>query len=162
MFKIYLSFHNNNKIERFLKDFIHRVCINNDLKVVKMNQENTHSNLGRIGRNLAFAIVLVFSFFGMVVFGIIVHEYSHYSDYKGEVTKSELALVLPQSFSELSNFNAGYFKFSYSSENKDKIQEIAQTTEAKAYLINILVFLVFDICLLAVIINQVRQSRRER
>lgn len=111
---------------------------------------------------IAFSIIILFSFLGILFFGVIVHEYSHYFDYRGKVTDEELCgLSLPK-FTENSldlDSALGFYKFSYNEANSKEIQEIDKTTETKAYFINFIIFLAFDACIAIVIIQRFRTKK---
>jgi len=111
---------------------------------------------------LAFGILILFSLVGMLVFGIVIHEYSHYLDYKGEVTTTEFcALSLPSDTTSLNlGSSLGFYNFQYNNTNKAQVEKIGKTTEIKAYFLDFILFLAFDICLAIVIINRIKINKQ--
>ena len=112
---------------------------------------------------IAFSIIILFSLVGLFLSSIIIHEYSHYFDYRGKVTNDELCgLQLPKITENSIDFTntLGFYKFSYNENTSKEIQEISKTTETKAYFINFIIFLAFDICLAIVIIQRVRMRKQ--
>lgn len=92
-----------------------------------------------------FFFVFVFFFmFGLGMFSYAVHEFSHKFDYKQYVEEDYLCLVnLPK----LEWTSAGaYYEFRFNESYRDEVDAIGQTTEWKAYTIQIIIMLV---CLLA-------------
>lgn len=115
-----------------------------------------------IAEKLAFTIIILFSLIGLILSSIIIHEYSHYFDYRGLVNEDQLCgLSLPKITENSFSLNSaiGYYSFSYNQEDEKEIKEIGKTTETKAYFLNFLIFLAFDICLAVVIINRIRGTK---
>jgi small-conductance mechanosensitive channel len=116
----------------------------------------------KIAEIIAFSILVLFSVIGMIISGIIVHEYSHYWDYNGEVSNEQICgLNLPKPGNSFSLSNSlGYYSFTYNENDKEKIEEIEKTTEIKAYFVSFLVFLIFDVCLAIVIIGRIHLRKQ--
>lgn len=106
---------------------------------------------------ITLVFLVLFAMIGAGQVAIIVHEYSHYNDYKElNVTDNQMCgLVLPTNISKWSNWSyfeeqpAGYYEFYINSSNptiEKKYEQISSYTEVKAYIISALVFIFFMIC----------------
>jgi hypothetical protein len=98
---------------------------------------------------VAILVIALFGLFGALVFGAILHEYSHSYDFKDIAENEKICgFVLPNKinkvFSEL-----GYYSFSMNNteQNTEKLEKIGKYTEFKAYVITFLVLLVFVVSL---------------
>ena len=115
-----------------------------------------------IAERIAFSVVILFSFIGLLLSSIIIHEYSHYFDYRGKVVDEEICgLSLPKITENSFNLNTvlGFYSFSYNQKDSKEIQEIGKTTEIKAYFLNFIIFLAFDICLAIVVIQRIKMRK---
>ena len=100
--------------------------------------------------------LFLFALFGATFVGIILHEYSHYNDFKGlNVTDNEICgIALPIKWTNLSDFMyspIGYYSFRLNDSSPityQKYTSIDKDTELKAYTITALVFVFFVICFL--------------
>lgn len=86
---------------------------------------------------LAGAVILLFSFAGFFLSGNVLHELSHRYDFRDIEKKNESTCFL--SFSD----NVGYYSFSASPDQYEKIQEIDKYTEFKAYSIDGILMLIY-------------------
>jgi hypothetical protein len=105
---------------------------------------------------LSFGIIIAFALIGLIVISTIIHEYSHFYDLKNEVkTQAICGLVLPQNLEDAFNpsNSIGTYTYSVKSDNLDIIEQIEKTTEIKAYSINLIIFLIFDIFLAIAILS---------
>lgn len=84
-------------------------------------------------KNLAFVFVLFFSVFGFVVFSYLVHELSHWDDFK-EITDEDRICFRVSNFS-LRGDGAVYQFFPKENTEKE-IEKIEKFTEIKAYSID--------------------------
>lgn len=85
---------------------------------------------------IAKVIITLFAFVGLWLGGTLAHEMSHERDLNGLVDGGRICLVEAKTLE-------GYYSFNYSMENHQKIQDLKNPSELKAYLINLVLFLVF-------------------
>lgn len=104
---------------------------------------------------IAYFVLLAFALAGLIITGTIAHEYSHFQDFKkASVNGSEICgLVLPQNWSDVINGNSdiGYYKF-YSTD--PRVDIISKYTENKAYTIDIIMGILFMVCLVVVLVDR--------
>lgn len=108
-------------------------------------------------RNIALGIVISFALFGVFVFGTLLHELSHYEDFKAIASNSEIcALAIPTdlSYNTISNLDAGYYKFSVSNKDGQEYSKISKYTEIKAYSIDAAIGVILIICIFIVILKE--------
>jgi hypothetical protein len=103
-------------------------------------------------QKFAVIIVFIFSALGALFTGFIIHEYTHYFDYKS-VTNKDLpdelcALSLPTSTSNLSiGVRAGHYTLTLNeSVNPELIKTKEKYAERKAYFIMLLPFILLLLC----------------
>lgn len=107
--------------------------------------------MAKMLEKMAFIIIIAFGLFGAFVLSVVLHEYSHVSDFNGIAENGQVCgLVLPQNASYLLNADAGYYSFSYEKNNTAQVQSIEKYTEYKAYSIALLVLMIFFISSLIV------------
>ena len=116
----------------------------------------------KILENTALIIVIIFAIFGTGVLAVIVHEYSHYNDFKkfNLVNEKLCGLVLPTndsinfSWDGIKHYfktSAGFLTYEIDLENMTSTQ-IAEydtskkNTELKAYIVGFLIFAVYFVC----------------
>ena len=113
----------------------------------------------------AFMILIVFGLIGALIAGIILHEYSHASDFNS-VAKDEkiCGLVLPNNIKDIRNSELGSYTFTYYSNplNEQKVTEIKRYTELKAYSITFLVAALFFLCVVILVNKELMNWRRNR
>lgn len=117
---------------------------------------------------LALFCLVVFAIIGTAQIAIILHEYSHFNDFKVlNVTDGQICgLVLPTKWVNWSYFvdePAGYYEFRIndsSNETVKEYQKIDKNTEVKAYAISVFVFAFFLLCYF--IINFARVKDKEK
>ena len=113
--------------------------------------------MASLTKSIALGIVIAFALFGVFVFGTVLHELSHYEDFKEIASNSEVcALTIPTdlSYNTLSNLEAGYYKFSVSKDNEAEYNKISKYTEIKAYSIDAAIGIVLIICIFIVLLKE--------
>jgi glucose uptake protein GlcU len=110
--------------------------------------------VNKIFERFTLAMLLIFAFIGCVFVSILLHELSHYHDYKDYVEDEYVCgFVWPTSLEYFKHFTeqpAGYFEYTYDSHNKlisDELDIIDRKTEKKAYAISIGILILFFIAL---------------
>lgn len=110
-------------------------------------------------KSIAFTIVIIFGFFGAFVVGTILHEYSHYNDFK-EIAKDNqiCGLNLPLSLNISYSTAAGYYQYQIKPDNETsnntlKYENIHKHTEFKAYLLESTIAFIFVVFATISIIN---------
>jgi len=106
-----------------------------------------------------FVIFCVFAFVGGITLSTIIHEYSHFNDFRelqGNITNSELCgLVLPTTFEQVKDLDSalGYYRFSYTWDNstKKRVEEIGGITEIKAYTLTTIVLSLMILSMMVVL-----------
>lgn len=117
--------------------------------------------------------IFILALLGTAFLGIILHEYSHYNDFKDfNVTDNEICgLVLPMKWENVSSFlkqPAGFYSYRiYINKSNDtsniiykKYQEIDKHTETKAYTISALVFIFFIFCYWVITFSMFRDKEK--
>ena len=111
---------------------------------------------------LALFCVVLFAFIGVIFTSIIVHEYTHYNDFKDlKPTDEKLCgLVLPtgNNVKNISNYllsSAGYYSYTIETKNMTAAQltnydAMQRRTEVNAYTAGALIFVFFFICYLII------------
>jgi hypothetical protein len=118
---------------------------------------------------IAFIYLIFLALIGTAVFGIIIHEYSHLSDFKKlNVTDEELCgLVLPtkwENWSYFINQPAGYYAFKINRSNLIDVKiynEISKKTELKSYIISAFALIFFIICYWIIIFARYKEELKE-
>jgi hypothetical protein len=96
----------------------------------------------------AFVLILFFSVFGFIIFSYLVHEFSHYWDFK-EVTDEGRICLRVTNFT-LTGDGAVYLFFPKEGTEKE-VESIKRHTEIRAYGIASLFLVLFSICFWSVI-----------
>jgi uncharacterized membrane protein len=104
----------------------------------------------------AWLVIMTLSLIGVVGFGVIIHEYSHYYDFKElNVSNGEICgLILPiewKNWSEFQKQALGSYSFNVDDNKRDRFNEIDKYTEIKAYFINIIIGALFLVCFTIII-----------
>lgn len=119
-----------------------------------------------IWEKIALFFIVLFAILGALFLSIIVHEYSHYNDFKFlNVTDERLCgFVLPtgphiQNWSNYIWSPAGYYGFSVETDNMTasdlaKYQEVKYNTELRAFSIGASVFVFFLLCYMIIIFGR--------
>lgn len=119
-------------------------------------------------KNLAFTIIMLFSIFGFIVFGTVVHELYHYYDFKEIVNPGELCfLTLPLeeenvTFKNLLNTKVGYYRYSLKEENITEYSQKEEKAELKAYTFESVFFIIFLICFVIVLYERMNFKLEEK
>lgn len=102
---------------------------------------------------IAYLILLLFAFFGLVVGGNLIHELSHQQDFKEYTYNNNICyLALPSNFT-IKNFFSGsgaFYSYSNTDENQREIDRISRYTEWKAYGLDGVLAFIFIISLIIV------------
>jgi hypothetical protein len=117
---------------------------------------------------IALFCLVTLALVGTVTLGIIIHEYSHYNDFKElNVTDEELCgLALPTKWINLSYFvnePAGFYAFRINNSNSTEViryQQISKDTEFKAYIIGSIIFIFFIFCYWIIIFGRYRDQEK--
>jgi hypothetical protein len=113
--------------------------------------------MASIIKTIALGIIVTFALFGVFVFSTLLHEFSHYQDFKEIASNNEIcALTIPTdlSYSTISNLEAGYYKFSIDPENEQEYNNISKYTEIKAYSIDAAMGLFLIFCIFIVVLKE--------
>jgi hypothetical protein len=121
---------------------------------------------------VALFFVVIFAIIGVSFLSIIIHEYTHYNDFRNfNVTDERLCgFVLPTG-NHLSNWTdyiwspAGYYGFSVETENMTASQlgdykKAKQQTEVNAYTIGALIFVFYMICYMIITFARYKDKMR--
>jgi hypothetical protein len=117
---------------------------------------------------IALFCLVTLAIIGTAGLGIIIHEYSHYNDFKElNVTNEELCgLSLPLKWENLSYFvngPAGYYSFRINDSDPAQViryQQISKDTEYKAYIISTFIFAFFIFCYWIIIFGRYRDQAK--
>ena len=97
--------------------------------------------------NIAFISIIFFSVFGFVVFSYLIHELSHWQDFK-EVAEDDRICFRIDNFSldiRSDNADAAVYTF-YPKEGSEKeVERIERYTEYKAYGIDAILLIIFSL-----------------
>ncbi|MEK6880893.1 MAG: hypothetical protein AABY22_14835 [Nanoarchaeota archaeon] len=106
--------------------------------------------------SIAFFVIVAFSIFGLFILSNLIHELSHKQDYRDFVRDDNICLlVLPKKFSLLSS--AALYSYTLkdlNSTEREEYQKINRVTEFKAYLLDIILAIIFITCLCIILINR--------
>ena len=105
-------------------------------------------------KKIALGIVILFAIAGAFMGGTVLHELSHYNDFKKISQNEEIcAFVVPTefSFSNLNELEAGYFEFSIDPKDEQEFERIAEYTELKSYSIEIFLNALLIVCLIILV-----------
>jgi hypothetical protein len=93
----------------------------------------------------AYTILILFSLFGVVLFGTLMHELSHKKDFK-EIASDDYLCFL--------EFNDGALgSYSFHVNNQTEYERISKYTEIKAYGINVIIFVMYFMCFAIIILH---------
>lgn len=121
---------------------------------------------------MALFFVVVFAIIGESFAGIVIHEYTHYNDFKDyNITDQRLCGFVLPTWPHIANWTnyiwsaAGYYNFEYDETNlsAEELAAIKQTnsnTEVHAYTIGALIFVFFLICYMIIIFGRYRDKRK--
>lgn len=98
-------------------------------------------------KTIAFIIVALFSFIGLLVFSTFAHELSHRQDLKGAVVEDELCFMkMPF------DGTMGYYSWS-ETKNQTELKRVEKYTEYKAYAISSIINFIYTFSMLYLILN---------
>lgn len=110
-------------------------------------------------------IFLIFSIFGFIFISTLVHEYSHYLDYKEIESYNKGAICLygfetdqQSSLKTIMNIK-GHHHFFYSLEDREEVYKINEYTEKKAYSLSIFILIIYLISFYYVIKYKIMGER---
>jgi len=115
---------------------------------------------------IAFTILCVFAFMGSIFAGTILHEYSHYYDYRNVRDKLSDQVIctyyqpLEFKWDEIL-YSYGSYSFKVNSSDTETIKEIERIdkyTEWKAYFISTIVVIIFTVVMFMVLFKLERES----
>lgn len=109
----------------------------------------------------AVTILLSFSIFGLLMFGNILHEYSHKKDFEGIAYDDSFCfLEMPANITlkEIFVSKVAHYKFFYYPENQTQVDEINEYTEKKAYTYNVIIGIIFFVCFVIVFYNRLMKK----
>jgi hypothetical protein len=117
---------------------------------------------------IALFCLVTLALIGTVMLGIIIHEYSHFNDFKElNVTDNTICgLVLPTKWENLSYFvnePAGYYAFKINSSDASEVtryKQIDKDTELRAYIIGSIAFVFFIFCYWIIIFGRYRDQEK--
>ncbi len=100
---------------------------------------------------ICFIILVLFGFFGTLIFSNLIHEMSHEHDFrfvsdKGTVCVLTKAGIFPDNFSEFWDEPAGFYQFTVKEGLREEYKEISKYTEWRSYSYNFVIYFVFIIC----------------
>ena len=96
---------------------------------------------------ISFAILVIFALIGTIFAGTIIHELSHWNDFK-DIAENDNICIIEMPADGLSSITdiRGTYTYQISEENKEQAASISRYTELKAYSVQfattILLFLV--------------------
>lgn len=90
---------------------------------------------------IAKVIITLFAFVGLWLGGILLHEMSHERDLDGLIENGSICLVDSETLN-------GYYSFDVSAENRQEVQDLKNSSELKAHLLNLVLLIVFLTCLI--------------
>ena len=121
---------------------------------------------------IALFFIVMFAIIGTMFVSIIVHEYSHYNDFKNfNVSDQRLcAFVLPTG-QHISNWTdyiwspAGYYGYSIDKDNMtttelSNYKNMEQTTEYRAFAIGALIFAFYMMCYMIITFSRYKDKRK--
>lgn len=106
--------------------------------------------------SIAFYILVVFGFVGMISLGIMLHELSHRTDFQSIAVDGHICFLdIPNNMTlkEFIGLTAYYEPVIYE-QNATQYREIGKYTEFKAYTISFGLLAIFFVCLMLVLLRR--------
>lgn len=102
----------------------------------------------------SFIIFILFSLFGLLLFGNIIHELSHKQDFKNIVDKDTDNICILQ-------FNKGAVaSYSFVPNNYSEFERINKYTEVKAYSITIFIYIIYIFIVISICLFLLKLEKR--
>ena len=92
---------------------------------------------------ISFAILIIFSFVGLLIGGGIIHENIHKSDYRSVSKFSDEMCYLTSGWE-------GYYGFEFPDNQQEEVKRVLQYTEFKAYGIQSIITLIYFVAIVMV------------
>lgn len=109
-------------------------------------------------RGIALTVLIVFALFGVFVFTTAVHELSHKMDFE-EVEPFNEEICILNLDTNLITGAAGYYSFEVYQDFIERSVEIRKYTEFKAYAFDLIIALIFLLCVAFVLEGELKYLR---